>query len=93
MALERLKAKIRYQPIGFELLPTKFTLTQLQRLYETLLETPLDKRNFRKRILSMGLLEELEEIEQDVAHRAARLFRFDKPAYRNLQKAGFNFEL
>jgi 8-oxo-dGTP diphosphatase len=93
MALERLKAKIRYQPIGFELLPTKFTLTQLQRLYETLLETPLDKRNFRKRILSMGLLEELEEIEQDVAHRAARLFRFDKQAYRNLQKAGFNFEL
>jgi 8-oxo-dGTP diphosphatase len=92
-ALERLKAKVRYQPIGFELLPTKFTLTQLQGLYETVLETPLDKRNFRKKILSMGLIEELDEIEQDVAHRAARLFRFDKQAYRSLQKAGFNFEL
>ncbi len=92
-ALRRLKAKVRYEPIGFELLPPKFTLTQLQRLYETILETPLDKRNFRKKILGMGLLEELDEIEQDVAHRAARLYRFDKQAYRDLQKRGFNFEL
>jgi 8-oxo-dGTP diphosphatase len=92
-ALTRLKAKVRYQPIGFELLPGKFTLTQLQRLYETVLETSLDKRNFRKKILSMGLLEELDEIEQDVAHRAARLYRFDKRAYRDLQKRGLSFEL
>jgi 8-oxo-dGTP diphosphatase len=92
-ALARLKAKVRYQPIGFELLPGKFTLTQLQRLYETVLETPLDKRNFRKKILGMGLIEELDEIEQDVAHRAARLYRFDKRAYRDLQKRGLSFEL
>jgi 8-oxo-dGTP diphosphatase len=92
-ALARLKAKVRYQPIGFELLPGKFTLTQLQRLYETVLETPLDKRNFRKKILGMGLLEELDEIEQDVARRAARLYRFDKRAYRDLQKRGLSFEL
>src|SRR6267378_4405601 len=55
-ALERLKNKVRYQPIGFELLPPQFTLSQLQRLYETILETPLDKRNFRKKILSMDFI-------------------------------------
>jgi 8-oxo-dGTP diphosphatase len=91
--LTRLKAKVRYQPVGFELLPGKFTLTQLQRLYEAVLETSFDKRNFRKKILGMGLLEELDEIEQDVAHRAARLYRFDKRAYRDLQKRGLSFEL
>ncbi|MBN1209139.1 MAG: NUDIX hydrolase [Myxococcaceae bacterium] len=92
-ALQRLKGKVRYQPIGFELLPPKFTLTQLQRLYEMILERPLDKRNFRKKILSMELLEELDEVEQDVSHRAARLYRFDHKKYRQLEKAGFNFEL
>src|SRR5688500_15055599 len=70
-ALSRLKGKVRYQPIGFELLPTKFTLSQLQRLYETVLERTLDKRNFRKKILGMRLLVELTEIQKDVAHRAA----------------------
>jgi len=68
---------VRYEPLGFELLPRRFTLTQLQHLYETILEAPLDKRNFRKKILGMGLLIETDEIEQDVAHRAARLFSFD----------------
>jgi len=92
-ALARLKGKVRYQPIGFELLPPKFTLSQLQRLYETVLEEALDKRNFRKKILAMGLLEELDEIQQDVAHRAARLYRFDRQKYRELTKAGFNFEI
>lgn len=93
VALRRLKGKIRYEPIGFELLPEKFPLSELQRLYETILEQPLDKRNFRKKILSMGLLADTEEIQQDVAHRAARLYRFDEAAYRRLKKAGFNFEL
>ena len=92
-ALQRLKGKVRYQPIGFELLPPKFTLTQLQRLYEIILERELDKRNFRKKILSMELLEELDEVEQDVSHRAARLYRFDHKKYKQLEKAGFNFEL
>ena len=92
-ALARLKGKVRYQPIGFELLPPKFTLSQLQRLYETVLEEALDKRNFRKKILAMGLLEELDEIQQDVAHRAARLYRFDRQKYRELTKEGFNFEI
>lgn len=93
VALRRLKGKIRYEPIGFELLPQKFPLSELQRLYETILEQELDKRNFRKKILSMGLLADTEEIQQDVAHRAARLYRFDEAAYRRLKKAGFNFEL
>ena len=93
VALERLKGKVRYQPLGFELLPPKFTLSQLQHLYETILETRLDKRNFRKKILAMGLLVELDEIEQDVAHRAARLYRFDKQKYRDLTKKGFDFEV
>ena len=92
-ALERLKGKVRYQPIGFELLPQKFTLSQLQRLYETVLERTLDKRNFRKKILSMGVLVETDEIQQDVAHRAARLYRFDEDKYRRLRKKGFHFEI
>jgi len=92
-ALQRLKGKVRYEPIGFELLPPRFTLTQLQHLYETILETNLDKRNFRKRILSMELLIETDEIEQDVAHRAARLFSFDEAKYHKLKKTGFNFEV
>lgn len=92
-ALRRLKGKVRYEPVGFELLPAKFTLTQLQHLYEVVLETELDKRNFRKKLLAMGLLVETDEIEQDVAHRAARLYRFDEGRYRQLKKKGFNFEL
>jgi len=92
-ALERLKNKVRYQPIGFELLPPQFTLSQLQRLYETILETPLDKRNFRKKILSMDFIVALDEVEKDVAHRAARLYRFDRKKYQQLQKRGFNFEI
>lgn len=93
VALDRLKGKVRYQPIGFELLPTKFTLSQLQHLYETILERPLDKRNFRRKALSMDFLEETDEIEQDVAHRAARLYRFNEAKYRKLARQGFLFEL
>ena len=93
MTLERLRGKLRYQPIGFELLPKKFTLSQLQHLYELVLERALDKRNFRKRVLAMDLLIVTDEVQQDVAHRAARLYRFDERKYRRLVKAGFNFEL
>jgi 8-oxo-dGTP diphosphatase len=92
-ALERLRGKVRYQPIGFELLPPKFTLSQLQHLYETILDRTLDKRNFRKKILAMGFITELDEIEQDVAHRAARLYSFDRQRYQKFVRAGFNFEL
>jgi 8-oxo-dGTP diphosphatase len=93
LALDRLRGKVRYRPVGFELLPPKFTLTRLQKLYEKILERELDKRNFRKKVLATGLLEELDEVEQDVAHRAARLYRFDKKRYRELEKDGVDFEL
>lgn len=92
-AIARLRGKVRYQPIGFELLPPKFSLTRLQRLYEIVLERDLDKRNFRKKVLSLGILEELDEVEQDVAHRAARLYRFDERTYRQKLKDGFHFEI
>ena len=73
-ARERLRAKVRYQPIGFELLPKNFTLRQLQHLYEVILDRELDKRNFRKKVLSMGLIVRLNETEKDVAHRAGACF-------------------
>ena len=92
-AHDRLRSKVRYQPIGFELLPAKFTLRQIQHLYEVILDRPLDKRNFRKKILSMEILVELDEVETDVAHRAARLYKFDRRKYKRLTKQGFNFEI
>jgi len=93
VALERLRGKIRYQPIGFELLPRRFSLGQLQRLYETILGRALDKRNFRRTFLRMGVLEELSERQEGVAHRPSRLYRFDRAEYRRLVKRGFNFEI
>lgn len=92
-ALTRLKSKVRYEPIGFELLPQKFTLSQLQKLYEKILGVSLDKRNFRKRILKMDLLIELDEVQTDVSHRAARLYRFNAMKYEHLKTQGVNFEL
>lgn len=93
MAIYRLKAKIRYQPIGFELLPQKFTLRDLQHLYEVILEIKLDKRNFRKKIQKMDLLVALDEKQTNVAHKAAKLYKFNKTKYEELSKKGFNFEL
>jgi len=93
MALYRLKGKIRYQPIGFELLPEKFTLSDLQHLYEVVLEMKIDKRNFRKKILKMDLLIELDEKQKNVAHKAAKFYKFDKTKYEELSKKGFNFEI
>ncbi len=93
IALKRLKGKVRYEPVGFELLPEKFTLSQLQHLYEVLLERQVDKRNFRKKILSMDLLVRLKEREQNVAHRAAGFYNFDRKKYQQLKQKNFNFEI
>jgi 8-oxo-dGTP diphosphatase len=90
---ERLQNQVRFHPIGFELLPEKFTLTQLQTLYESVLGKELDKRNFRKKILSMDLIIKLNESQVGVAHRAARLFKFDRKRYKELQSRGFIFEI
>ena len=93
VACQRLRGKVCYQPIGFELLPRKFTLSELQRLYETVLGKRLDKRNFRRRVLETGVLEETAQTERDVAHRAARLYRFNKSKYQRLARRGFHFEI
>lgn len=85
-AVDRLRAKVRYQPVGFELLPEQFTLSQLQRLYETILGVEeLNKRNFRTRILKMGVLEEVGK-QEGVAHRPAKLYRFNKEKYEQLAR-------
>ena len=89
----RLEGKVRYQPIGFELLPRKFTLGELQRMYQYILGRELDKRNFRRAILKMGILDELDEKQAGVSHRPSRLYRFNKSEYKRLVKAGFNFEI
>lgn len=93
VALERLRTKVRYRPIGFGLLPGTFTLTSLQTVYEKILGRKLDKRNFRKKILSYGFVEPTNTREQNVAHRAAQLFRFNREAYEGWASKGFDFEV
>ncbi|GAB1447378.1 NUDIX domain-containing protein [Bacteroidota bacterium] len=90
-ALKRLKNRIRYVPIGFELLPEKFSLTELQEIYEVILDKPIDKRNFRKKILSYGFLTELNQKQTGVSHRAARLYKFNQKQYEELKQNGFYF--
>jgi len=92
-ALRRLRRKASTQPIGFELLPEKFSLPQLQKLYEAIYREDFDKRNFRKKILSMGLLEKLEEKDKSLSKKGAYLFRFDKQKYDQLLSEGVEFEL
>ena len=89
----RLKLRVRQEPIGFELLPDKFTLTQIQHLYEAILESKLDKRNFRKKILSMDILEDLEEREEKVSHRPAKLYKFNKEKYEASKAEGMVFDI
>ena len=93
VALERVRGKLTYAPIGFELLPRKFTIKQLQKLYEIVLGRKLDNRNFRKKIFSMDVLRELNEMQKGVPHRAARLYEFDEQKYKKLTKRGLSFEL
>lgn len=93
MAQRRLKGKIRYEPVGFELLPKLFTLTQLQDIYETILGEQLDKRNFRKKILSFEILKETDRKVETVPYRAPTLYRFEVSKYRKLVRDGFRFEL
>jgi hypothetical protein len=90
---KHLKHKVRHEPIGFNLLPRKFTLHQIQQLYEAILETELDKPNFRRKLLKMNLLVPCHEKQKDVSHRAASLYRFDKKIYDRLTEDGFSFAL
>ncbi|MFK8056939.1 MAG: NUDIX domain-containing protein [Saprospiraceae bacterium] len=89
--LERLRERVRMRPIGFELLPRTFSLSDLQNLYESILGETLDKRNFRKKILSMGIVEDTGDLQANVNHRPAKLYRFDEERYEALVKKGFSF--
>lgn len=91
-ALIELKRKARYRPIGFELLPEKFTIPQLQQVYEVIYQKELDPRNFRKKILSTNLLIKLEEKDKS-SKRGAFLYKFDHGRYQELEKSGYNFEV
>jgi 8-oxo-dGTP diphosphatase len=92
-ALKKLREEVQYHPIGFHLLPDKFTLTQLQTLYEVILGKSLDTRNFRKKIQNMGLLIDTNEKQINVAHRAAKLYSFDVEIYNHLKEEGLNFRI
>jgi len=92
-AIVTLQKKVRTEPIGFNLLPEKFTLLELQGLYEALLGYKFDKPNFRKKILDMKVLMPLNEVQANVAHRPAKLFKFDPEKYESLKNKGFNFEI
>jgi ADP-ribose pyrophosphatase YjhB (NUDIX family) len=92
-ALRELKLQIRIKPVGFELLPEKFTLVQMLDLYEAIYQRKIDKRNFRKKILSMDILEKLEEKEKQTSKKGAFYYRFIKERYKRLVKNGFYFNL
>lgn len=92
-ALKRLRSRCRTQPIGFELLPEKFTIRQLQSLYEAILMRPLDKRNFRKKIHEMDFLDKLEEKDRLNSKKGAFLYRFNKERYLDFTQKGFSFEV
>lgn len=93
--LNTLRQRVRVRPVGFELLPVKFTLTELQQLYEAILrpDKAIDKRNFRKKILGMDLLIDCAEFQEGVAHRPAKLYRFDPYKYEEFIESGFSFEI
>ena len=92
-AMTLLQAKVKQEPIGFNLLPEKFTLLQLQNLYESILQIKLDKPNFRRKILGMKLLIDCEEKQDNVSHRAAKLYRFDEQVYQSLKEHKFVLDL
>ncbi|MBS1505681.1 MAG: NUDIX hydrolase [Bacteroidetes bacterium] len=92
-AIKRLRGKLAYEPVGFELLDKKFPFSDLEKLYQTLLATQLDRRNFKKRIMSYGFLEELDENVQRSVGRPAALFQFNRKKYFELKDKGYNFDL
>ena len=92
-ALRTLREEVKYHPVGFHLLPENFTLTELQTLYEVILDKKLDTRNFRKKIQKMGLLVDTQKKQTNVAHRAAKLYAFDMKIYQQLTEEGLNFSI
>ena len=92
-SLNLLREEVRTHPVGFHLLSEKFTLTQLQILYEVILNKKLDTRNFRKKIQNMGLLIDTHEKQTHVRHRAAKLFSYNTNIYKNLVEEGLYFRI
>lgn len=93
MAIKRLQGKVAYAPVIFNLLPPKFRLNQLRRVYEIILEHPIDAAGFRKRVLDMGILAPLNEFDRSEPGPPARLYRFDSKKYQRMQNNGFEFEI
>ncbi len=93
MAITRLQGKITYEPIGFELLDTKFPFSDLEKLYTTLLGRAMDRRNFRKKMLSLNILDELDEKVSKGSGRPANLFKFNNKRYFELKEKGIIFEI
>lgn len=92
-AKQRLKNKLSYQPVGFDLLPKEFLFSELENLYCTILEKEIDRRNFRKKILSFGIVEETEKFGNKKNGRPAKLFKFNKLKYNKLNQEGFLFDI
>ena len=92
-ALRDLRMQIKIKPFGFELLPEKFTLVQMQDLYEAIYQREVDKRNFRKKILSMNIIEKLDEKEKETSKKGAWYYRFNRERYEVLRQNGFYFNL
>jgi ADP-ribose pyrophosphatase YjhB (NUDIX family) len=93
MALESLRDEAQRKPIGFELLPPKFTIPQLQSLYEAIYQQKFDKRNFRKNILKMNLLDQLNEKDKENSKKGAWFYRFNEAKYKELLQQGFFFNI
>lgn len=87
-ALETLRLQLKYQPIGYQLLPEKFTMPELQKLYETILGKELDRRNFQRKMLSYGILKSLGETRKGGAHKAPYLYSFDLEQYQKALEEG-----
>ena len=92
-AITNLRTKAVYQPIGFELLPKKFTIPQLQVLYECVYQQELDSRNFRKKILSFDILTKTDEKDKNGSKKGAFLYKFNKGKFEEFTAKGYNFEL
>ena len=92
LALKTLKERIHFEPIGFELLPEEFTMTQLLNLYESILEVNFDRRNFAKKFLTLGLIEQADFAEKENSRRKVIYYRFNKDKYDEFKKKGFRLE-
>lgn len=93
LAIKRLRGKITYEPVGFELLEKEFPFSDLEKLYQTLLDQEIDRRNFKKKIMALGILEELDAMVQRKTGRPARLYKFNRKKYFELKEKGYNFDI